>query len=61
MHAANIRIPVLLLHGDRDGIVPVQHSQRMERALREAGCDVRYIEAEGEGHPYWSNDDQTTL
>jgi dipeptidyl aminopeptidase/acylaminoacyl peptidase len=60
-HAAEIHIPVLLLHGDRDDIVPVEHSRRMERALRRAGRDVRYVEAPGEGHPYWSDEQQTVL
>jgi dipeptidyl aminopeptidase/acylaminoacyl peptidase len=61
MHAANTNIPILLLHGDQDGIVPVQQSRRMERALREAERAVRYVEVAGEGHPYWSAEAQTTL
>lgn len=61
LHAADIHIPVLLLHGDQDWIVPVEHSRRMERALRRAGRDVRYVEVEGEGHPYWSDEHQTTM
>ncbi len=61
LHAADIHIPVLLLHGDADWIVPVEHSRRMERALREAGRYVRYVETAGEGHPYWSNPHQTAL
>jgi dipeptidyl aminopeptidase/acylaminoacyl peptidase len=50
-----------LLHGGQDEIVPVQQSRRMERALRQAGGDVRYVEVEGEGHPYWSDENQTRL
>jgi len=61
LHAASIRVPVLLLHGDQDSIVPVAQSRRMERALRQAGRDVRYIEAAGEGHPYWSDEEMTRL
>ncbi|MGQ0534218.1 MAG: alpha/beta hydrolase family protein [Caulobacteraceae bacterium] len=60
-HAGDIDIPVLLLHGDQDSIVQVEHSRRMERALRQAGGNVRYVEVAGEGHPYWSDEDQTTL
>jgi dipeptidyl aminopeptidase/acylaminoacyl peptidase len=60
-HAENIVVPVLLLHGERDDIVPVSHSRRMARALRAAGRDVRYIEVAGEAHPYWSDERQTAL
>lgn len=60
-HASNIHIPVLLMHGDQDGIVQVEHSRRMARALRQAGADIRYVEVAGEGHPYWSDKDQTTF
>lgn len=31
--------PVLLMHGDRDGIVDAEHSQRLHAALRAAGVD----------------------
>lgn len=61
LHADHIQIPILLMHGDQDGIVPVSHSRRMERALRRAGRDVRYIEASGEGHPYWSDANQSRI
>lgn len=59
--AASINIPVLLLHGDQDSIVTVEHSQRMNRALRQAGRDVRYVEIEGEGHGGWSLENETAL
>jgi dipeptidyl aminopeptidase/acylaminoacyl peptidase len=36
-NAAHIAAPVLLFHGDRDLNVLVGHSQRMHRALRDAG------------------------
>lgn len=61
LHAANIRIPILLMHGDQDTVVPVDQSRRMERALRRAGRDVRYVAVAGEGHSYWSDAHQTTL
>jgi dipeptidyl aminopeptidase/acylaminoacyl peptidase len=60
-HAANVHIPVLLLHGDRDGVVPVEQSRKMERALRRAGANVRYVEIRREGHSYWSDENQIKL
>jgi dipeptidyl aminopeptidase/acylaminoacyl peptidase len=50
--AARIQIPVLLLHGEDDGIVPARQSELMEEALREAGKEVRYQHYEEEGHPF---------
>jgi len=60
-HAADIRIPVLLVHGDQDSVVPVEQSRRMDRALRDAGANVRYIEVAGEGHSGWSVENESTL
>lgn len=36
-HASRITAPVLLFHGNHDNVVLVGHSQRMHRALRDAG------------------------
>jgi phospholipase/carboxylesterase len=42
--------PVALIHGDMDGVVPVQMSRDAERALRQAGVDVRLFVEPGTGH-----------
>jgi dipeptidyl aminopeptidase/acylaminoacyl peptidase len=42
--------PFLLLHGDADETVPYQHSERMEKALREAGVTVKLLRVPGGGH-----------
>ncbi len=54
-HAANITIPVLLIHGETDDIVPASQSVLMQNALRAAGREVRYISVEGVGHSYWAS------
>lgn len=51
-HAANFRVPVLLLHGRADGIVRVDQSETMRDALERANKSVRYVEFDDEGH-YW--------
>lgn len=51
------RPPVLLIHGDEDDIVPYEQSRDMDRALRRAGKDVRFVTLEGEGHSQWRRDD----
>ncbi len=46
--------PVLLVHGEDDGIVGVEQSRRMKRALEKSGADVEYVELKYEGHGGWS-------
>ena len=44
---ARVRTPVLVLHGDRDGIVPLSHGRRLFEA---AGSAARFHVIEGAGH-----------
>jgi predicted peptidase len=46
-------IPVLIVHGEADEVVPVEESRRMAAALEAAGADVRYEELLGVGHNAW--------
>lgn len=48
--AAEVKAPVLLVHGDDDGVVAVDHSRAMLRALQSAGKTVTYLELESQGH-----------
>ncbi|MFT3853585.1 MAG: prolyl oligopeptidase family serine peptidase [Ilumatobacteraceae bacterium] len=53
LHPARLRdVPVLLLHGDSDPVVPVEQSQRLAAALAEAGGDVELHVYPGEGHGF---------
>jgi dipeptidyl aminopeptidase/acylaminoacyl peptidase len=49
-HAAEIKVPVLLFHGEDDERVPTSHSTRMKRALEESHKDVQLILFQNEGH-----------
>ena len=49
-HAAQIRVPVLLAHGDGDERVPIGHSKRMASALKAAHASVETHWYEYEGH-----------
>ena len=42
--------PVLLVHGDRDGIVSIRHAGVLEAAAREGGSVVERIDVPGAGH-----------
>ncbi|MEY2974806.1 MAG: hypothetical protein RIR49_1226 [Actinomycetota bacterium] len=52
--AGGIARPLLLMHGDADPVVPVEHSRALAAAIRAAGPDggrdVEYVEFPGEGH-----------
>jgi dipeptidyl aminopeptidase/acylaminoacyl peptidase len=50
----NVRIPILLMHGTDDSVVPIAQSQRMYDRLRGAGKDVRFVQLRGDDH--WLSD-----
>ena len=52
-HAARITKPLLVLHGDRDKVVPEAQSGALVDAIASAGGTVEYHLYEGEGHG-WS-------
>ena len=57
--ADRVQIPVLLLHGTEDTVVPIEHSRRMQRALQAAGRQVSFVELRGDDH--WLSDPQTRI
>ncbi len=48
--ADRFQAPVLLIHGKKDTVVPIDQSRVMRKALRKAGKDVELIEYKGEDH-----------
>lgn len=48
--AADVRAPILLMHGLDDTVVPVVQSRRMRDALQQSGKEVRYVEMPGDDH-----------
>jgi acetyl esterase/lipase len=46
--------PFLLIHGDADPVVPLQQSERMLAALKQAGVPAQLIVKHGGGHPWLS-------
>jgi dipeptidyl aminopeptidase/acylaminoacyl peptidase len=49
-HAAQIRAPVLLAHGDLDANVAYRHSEKMADALRSSGKEVKLLSYKGLDH-----------
>lgn len=59
--AARITAPVLLAHGDLDVNVGVQHSDKMDAALKRAGKDVEYLRVKGLDHQLADSDLRSRL
>jgi dipeptidyl aminopeptidase/acylaminoacyl peptidase len=59
--AARIKVPVLLIHGTEDFIVPIAQSRAMKRALEKAGRKTDLLEYEKEGHTFWSDNEYRML
>jgi hypothetical protein len=55
------RLPMFILHGDRDPSISVDHPRRMVDWLVEQGRPPRYIEVEGGGHDFFSQHNPEVL
>lgn len=55
--------PFLLLHGDSDGLVPYEQSQKVALAMKKAGVDVSFVRVSGADHEYdfWSQKTLDTI
>jgi len=60
-HAANFKVPVLLVHGFDDVTVPINQSKLMDAALRAAGKQVQYVEIKNEGHNFLKSESRLKL
>jgi len=58
-HAADATIPILLIHGKDDTVVPIDQSEEMETALKAAGKPVTLVKLEREDH--WLSTSETRL
>ena len=56
--ADKIKIPLLLIHGDQDFVVPIAQSKAMKKALDKSGRKTELITLKDEGHSYWSDDSE---
>lgn len=52
--AARIKAPVFLAAGGQDERAPVEHTRRMEKALKEAGVPVESLYFKSEGHGFFT-------
>lgn len=54
-------IPVLVVHGDDDGVVPVERSREWVRAMGELGMEHVYVEVPGGDHSSFINADRAMV
>ncbi|HRD26851.1 MAG TPA: prolyl oligopeptidase family serine peptidase [Caulobacter sp.] len=54
--AAELAAPVLLIHGDVDGVVPIRQSRAMAASLKRENRPARLIELRNAGHGGWEPD-----
>ncbi|MFD0347187.1 alpha/beta hydrolase family protein [Kitasatospora aburaviensis] len=63
--AHRLSAPLLVVHGDRDEVVPVSQSRSLRHELlrigRTEGADFRYVEAAGSGHEVLAEDGAAVL
>ena len=59
--AANIDVPMLIVHGELDSNVPRSEAVQIVGALRRLGQPVEYLQLEGEGHEYRRADSRKIL
>lgn len=57
--ADRVQIPVLLVHGADDTVVPIAQSQRMYERLTGAGKNVRFVRLQNDDH--WLSDSPTRV
>ena len=51
--AGQVKVPVFLAAGGEDDVAPIEHSERMEKALRAAGVPVETLYYRTEGHGFY--------
>jgi len=56
--AAQIKVPVLLIHGGKDERTPPAHAEAMKRALTAAGNPPEWLYVESEGHGFYNTENR---
>jgi dipeptidyl aminopeptidase/acylaminoacyl peptidase len=57
-HADKILAPILLMHGDEDVRVPIEHSKKMMRAMDKYNIPYEWLLLENEGHGIYEAENQ---
>ncbi len=52
LHVSDTNAPILMIHGEKDELVPVEHSTKMEEALKKTKAVSKLVVVKGAGHGY---------
>lgn len=52
LHVTETSAPMLMIHGDRDELVPLSHSTNMEQAIKDAKAVGKLVVVKGAGHGF---------
>ena len=52
LQASRIRAPLLLAYGESDRRVPIEHGERLRKAMRDAGQEPQWVSYPGEAHSW---------
>ncbi|MFL5338792.1 MAG: alpha/beta hydrolase [Gemmataceae bacterium] len=61
LHVSEKTAPTLLIHGDKDALVPIEHSQNMIAALQKAKVPSELLVIAGAGHGFSPQQNQTQV
>ena len=55
-HVSRDAAPFLIMHGDKDPLIPIQQSELLDAALRKAGVECKFVVVHGDGHGFGGTD-----
>lgn len=61
LHASKSTAPTLMIHGDKDLLVPIEHSQNMQAALEREGATSELLTIEGAAHGFSQEQNQKVV
>jgi acetyl esterase/lipase len=53
--------PILMIHGDKDTLVPISHSKKMREALEKVKATCKLVTVEGAGHSFNEKQNETIV
>ena len=61
LHISPDDAPVLLLHGDKDELVPIEHSRNFDTAAKEKKATCELLVIQGAGHAFNAKENETAV